>query len=107
MCPHELKPLAPRCELDALMTSMRLNELTVSRMRYRAPVYVNPGRTETFMAVQVPLVGQCTVRNGSAIVDSSPERILISRPGELLDMTLPSDVELLLARCPGASSGRS
>lgn len=100
MCPHDLKPLGQRCELDALMTSMPLNELTVSYLHYRAPVYVNPGRTESFMAVQVPLAGQCTVRNGSARMESSPERILVSRPDEPLDMTLPSDAELLLAKVP-------
>lgn len=100
MCPHVLKPLEPQCELDALMTSMRLNELTVSYVRYGALVYVGPGRTESFMAVQVPIVGQSMIRNGSAVVESSPQRILVSRHDEPLDMTLSSDTQLLLSKVP-------
>jgi len=100
MCPHVLKPLRPGTPLDALMTSMPLQALTVSYVHYGAPVYVGPGRTQSFMAVQVPIVGQSTILNGSAIVDSSPERILVSRPDEPLSMTLSGDTKLLLVKVP-------
>ncbi|NKQ55031.1 AraC family transcriptional regulator [Amycolatopsis sp. K13G38] len=100
MCPHVLKPLDAGFRLDAVMNSMPLDHLVLSYVHYGAPVYVGPGRTQSFTAVQIPVAGHGTILNGLTVVDSSPERILVSRPDEPLGMKLSADTRLLLVKVP-------
>jgi AraC-like DNA-binding protein len=67
-------------------------------VRYGTSVWVDPGCTKDFIALQIPLNGSSKIRCGNEILESTPDVMLVSRHDEPLRMELSANAQLLLTR---------
>ncbi|WP_236789875.1 AraC family transcriptional regulator [Amycolatopsis sp. GM8] len=98
LCPHEFGIRGRDGVLDARMNSLGLGEVGLNYVHYGASVWVDPGCTKDFIALQVPIRGITHVRCGNDEIESTPDVMLVSRQDEPLRMELPEDAEVLVTR---------
>jgi AraC-like DNA-binding protein len=98
LCPHEVGMRGRDGVLDAQMNSLSLGEIGLNYVRYGASVWVDPGLTGDFIALQIPMSGASEIRCGRERIESTPDVMLVSRHDEPLRMVLSDNAQLLLTR---------
>jgi AraC-like DNA-binding protein len=98
LCPHDVKLLDRDGSLNAQMNSLPLDNVVLNYVHYGTSVFVNPGRTEDFIAVQAPLSGTGSIQCGLDTIESTRDKILVSRQNEPLSMRLSPDACLVLVK---------
>lgn len=98
LCPHEVGLRDRDGVLDGQMNSLCVGDVVLNYVRYGASVWVDPGYTKDFLALQIPLTGLSEVHSGIETIESTPDVMLVSRHDEPLRMTLSADAQLLLTR---------
>lgn len=94
-CSHEMN-LIERSSTDAWMNVVEGQSLLYSSLGYGAASVVNPGATESFFPVMIPLSGGGTVQVGHQRGDVSTEMAAVVSATEPLRMKLSSDCTLLI-----------
>lgn len=81
--PHDLRVMGSGGTVDSCMHHVSLGGITLSRLRYGTTVDIDPGCTDNFYLVQMPISGICEVSCGKDTVASSP------RVASVITPTLP------------------
>lgn len=95
-CSHRMD-LAERAPLDAWMNAVTRRSTVYSSVGYGAASVVEPGRTESFFPVMIPLSGGGTVQVGRQRVAVSTETAAVVSASEPLRMRLSRDCTLVIA----------
>ncbi|GAB3009637.1 AraC family transcriptional regulator [Amycolatopsis acidiphila] len=98
LCPHEVGIRDRDVVLDAQMNSLHLGDIGLNYVHYGASVWVDPGCTKDFIALQIPMSGLSKIRCGTEEIESTPDVMLVSRQDEPLRMELSAGAQLLVTR---------
>lgn len=98
LCPHEVGTRERDGVLDGVMNSVHLGEVALNYVHYGTSVWVDPGCTKDFIALQIPAGGVSRIRCGTEALESTPDTMLVSRQDEPLRMELSANAQLLLTR---------
>lgn len=98
LCSHEVGMRSRDGVLNAQMNSLDLGEIGLNYVHYGAGVWVDPGVTEDFIALQIPLSGASEIHCGRDTIESTPDVMLVSRHDEPLRMVLSDNAQLLVTR---------
>ncbi|MTD58743.1 AraC family transcriptional regulator [Amycolatopsis pithecellobii] len=98
LCPHQLGIRERGGVLDAQMNSLALGDVTLNYVHYRTAMWVDPGCTKDFIALQLPVRGRARVRCGVEEIDTTPGLMLVSRADEPMRMELSADAQVMLTK---------
>ncbi|MEQ0564003.1 AraC family transcriptional regulator [Amycolatopsis sp. NEAU-NG30] len=96
--PHTLRVLGADSRLDARMHYVRLRDLSVSVLRYGAPVRFAAGPAGSFFTVFVPLEGEAEACCGADRVRLNPATAAVLSPADPVVLRWPGDCAQLVVR---------